>query len=74
MKYKGKTVQFQRVRAKKGPKIQEMNDVENNEEERQRLETKSFEHQKRKMVEEVVEATPDWQLYCILTHDSNVLG
>ena len=39
MKYKGTTVQFQRVRAKKGPKIQEM---EMTEEQKQALESLSF--------------------------------
>ena len=36
MKYKGKTVQFQRVRAKKGPKIQDLGEI--SEEERQKME------------------------------------
>ena len=39
MKYKGKTIEYQRVRAKKGPKIQE---VEMNEEERKALEAKGL--------------------------------
>jgi len=40
MKYKGSTVQYQRVRAKKGPKIQQ---VEITEEERKKLEQKGLE-------------------------------
>lgn len=39
MKYKGKTIEYQRVRAKKGPKIQE---VEMSEEERKALEAKGL--------------------------------
>jgi hypothetical protein len=50
MKYKGKTVQFQRVRAKKGPKIQEMGESQLSEKERQEIEAKSLEHQKKKMM------------------------
>ena len=43
MKYKGATVQWQRVKAKRGPKIQE---VELTDEERAALEKKGFEEQK----------------------------
>ena len=64
MKYKGKTIQFQRIRAKKGPKIQQMNEV--NDQERKEMEAKSFDHAKRK-IQEVVEATPDWHLYCVVS-------
>jgi hypothetical protein len=39
LKYKGATVQFQRVRAKKAPKIQEM---EMSEEDRKKIEDKSY--------------------------------
>ena len=45
MKYKGATVQWQRVKAKRGPKIQE---VELTEEERAQLEQKGLEQQKAK--------------------------
>ena len=45
MKYKGKSIAFQRVRAKKGPKIQE---VEISEEERKRMEERGLEEQKKK--------------------------
>ena len=61
MRYKGGTVQFQRVRAKKGPKIQEM---EMTEEEKKKLEARGLEQQK--MIEEVVEKTPDWEIYCVV--------
>jgi PIH1 N-terminal domain len=44
MKYKGKTVQFQRVRAKKGPKITEVGREEMSEEERVQMENRSLEH------------------------------
>ena len=43
MKYKGGTVEFQRVKAKKAPKIQE---VEMSDAERKRLEAKALEQQK----------------------------
>ncbi|CDW72984.1 protein kinase domain protein [Stylonychia lemnae] len=66
MKYKGKTIQYQRVRAKKAPKIQEM---EMSEEERKNLEAKGLEQVKNK-VQEVVEKTPEWQLYCILKQEN----
>jgi hypothetical protein len=37
------------------------------------MESKSLENEKRRMmVQEVVEATPDWQMYCVLTQDENV--
>lgn len=43
-------------------------------EQRKHLETQSFNNQKKQMVEEVVENTPDWQLYCVLNNDRNVLS
>lgn len=65
MKYKGKTIQFQRVRAKKGPKIQQM---ELSDEERKRLEERGLEQEKKRgRIEEITEKTPDWQLYCVLS-------
>ena len=63
-------MQFQRVRAKKAPKIQEM---EMSEEDKKKIEDKSFQQQKRKMVEEIVENTPEWLLYCVLNDEPNVL-
>lgn len=69
MKYKGKTIQFQRVRAKKGPKIQDIggSSQEISEEERKKMEAKGLEQMKgSSKVKEVVENTPQWQLYCVL--------
>lgn len=63
------------MRAKKGPKIQEMGESQLSEEERKELEAKSLEHQKKKMmVQEITEATPEWLFYCVLSTDTNVLG
>mmetsp|Transcript_18266 Transcript_18266/g.31248 ORF Transcript_18266/g.31248 Transcript_18266/m.31248 type:complete len:464 (-) Transcript_18266:43-1434(-) len=61
MKYKGATVQFQRIRAKKGPKIQE---VQMTEEEKQRLQQKAIDEQMRR--EALREKEPKWKLYCIM--------
>ena len=47
--------------------------MEMSEEEKKRIEEKSFQQQKRKMVEEVVENTPEWLLYCVLNDEPNVL-
>ena len=58
LSYKGATVQFQRVRAKKAPKIQE---VELTQEQREELERKNLEEQKIK--EAMAEKKPAWQLY-----------
>ena len=55
LKYKGATLQFQRIKAKKGPKIEE---VEMTPEERAELERKAFEEEKRK--EALQEKKPDW--------------
>jgi len=42
------------------------------EQERKDLEAKSFDHAKRK-IQEVVEATPEWHLYCVLSEDRTVV-
>ena len=55
LKYKGATVQFQRIKAKKAPKIQE---VELTPEERAELERKAFDEEKMK--EALAEKKPDW--------------
>lgn len=59
MKYKGATVQFQRIKAKKNPKIQE---IEMSPEERAEMERKGLEEQKLK--ESQAEKQPQWKLYC----------
>lgn len=67
MKYKGATIEYQRVKAKKGgPKIQE---VEMTEEERQRLAERAMEEERRK--EALREKEPKWKLFCILDERFN---
>jgi len=61
MKYKGATIEYQRVKAKKGPKIQE---VAMTEEERQQLAERAMEEERRKAA--LREKEPKWQLYCVL--------
>ena len=68
MKYKGATVQFQRIKAKKGPKIQE---VELSPEERAELERKALEEQKA--AEALAEKKPDWKLFYDLEGDEDML-
>lgn len=71
MRYKGKTIQFQRVRAKKAPKIEQVSSDILTEEERKRLEQRGLEEAKKgtKRIEEIVEQTPDWQLYCVIKQE-----
>ena len=61
MKYKGDTIQFQRIKVKKGPKIQEMKMTE---EEKRRLEERAMEEERRR--EALREKEPKWSLYCIM--------
>jgi len=61
MKYKGSTIQYQRIKVKKGPKIQE---VKMTEEERRNLEQKAMEEERRR--EALREKEPKWKLYCIM--------
>ena len=61
IKYKGDTIQYQRVRAKKTPKIQE---VPMTEEEKAALEQRALEEERRR--EAMREKEPDWKLYCIM--------
>ena len=68
MNYKGATVQFQRVKVKKAPKIEE---VEMTEEERHELEKKALEEQKIK--ESLAEKKPQWNLYYDLKGDSEIM-
>ena len=68
LNYKGATVQFQRVRAKKAPKIQE---VELTQEQREEMERKHLEEQKLK--EALAEKKPAWQLYYDLAGNSSLL-
>ena len=66
MKYKGSTIQYQRIRAKKGPKISE---VEMTPEEKKAMEEQAFEEEKRR--EAMREKEPKWKLYCILDERLN---
>jgi len=61
MKYKGDTVAFQRIKARKGPKIQE---VEMSEEEKKIMEEKALEEERRR--EALREKEPKFKLFCIL--------
>jgi hypothetical protein len=67
MKYKGSTIQFQRVRAKKGPRIQE---VAMTEEERKRNEERAMEEERRR--EALREKEPEFSLYCIMDNRLNL--
>lgn len=66
MKYKGSTIQYQRIKVKKGPKITE---VEMTEEERKAMEEKALAEEKRR--EALREKEPKWKLYCILDERLN---
>ena len=61
MKYKGATIQYQRVKVKKGPKIQE---VKLTEEEKRKLEREALDEERRR--EALREKEPKWKLYCIM--------
>ena len=61
MKYKGDTVQWQRVKAKKGPKIQEMQMTP---EEKQRMEEKAMEEERKR--EALREKEPAFNLYMVM--------
>jgi hypothetical protein len=43
-------------------------------EEMKEIEDKSFQKHKKKMVEEIVENTPEWQMYCVLNDQANVMN
>lgn len=62
MKYKGATIQPQRVKAKKGPKITTVSENDLTPEEIQKMQQKSFENEKRREMEEK-EKTPEWKIY-----------
>lgn len=66
LKYKGATVQYQRIRAKKAPKIEE---VELSEEEKEKLQAKAMEEERKR--EAVREREPDYKLYCIMDERLN---
>ena len=68
LKYKGATVQFQRIKAKRAPKIEE---VELTPEERAELERKALEEEKIK--EALAEKKPEWQLYYDLEGDESLM-
>jgi len=61
MKYKGSTIQYQRVKAKKNPKIQEMKMTE---EEKRKLEEQAMEEERKR--EALREKEPDYSMYCIM--------
>ena len=66
MKYKGDTIQFQRIKIKKGPKISE---VQMTDEERKELEQKAFEEEQRK--EALREKEPNWKMYSVMNSRLN---
>ena len=64
MKYKGKTIQFQRVRAKKDPKIQQLDSKVLSEDEQKEIQDRNF----AKVTEQeavVKQKQPDWKLFCV---------
>lgn len=62
MKYKGKTIQYQRVRAKKDPKIEQLDSKILTEEEQKEIQERSY--SKVKEHETVVkQKKPDWKLF-----------
>ena len=66
--YKGATVQYQRVKAKKAPKIEE---VELTEEQRREAEQRAFEEQKQK--DALSEKQPAWKLYINLEDKNEIM-
>jgi ribosomal protein S24E len=64
LKYKGKTVQFQRVRARKGPKIEQLNAKIFSDEEQKKIQETNYDKVKN---EEMVvkQKKPNWKLYWI---------
>ncbi len=61
MKYKGKTIQYQRVRAKKNPKIETLKTEHMSAEDQKIMEEENLESLKQ----EPVLRTPEWKLYCV---------
>ena len=66
MKYKGATISYQRVKAKKSARIQE---VPMTPEERAELERRALEEERRK--EAMREKEPQWKLFCVLDERLN---
>lgn len=64
LKYKGKTIQFQRVRAKKNPKIEQLDSKVLSEEEQQKIQEDNY--SKIKEEEDVIkQQQPQWKLFCV---------
>ena len=63
LKYKGKTVQWQRVRAKKNPKIEQLDSKPLSDEEQRKIQEDNFSKIRDEEMT-VKQQTPDWKLYC----------
>ena len=63
MKYKGKTIQFQRIRAKKNPKIEQLDSKILSEDEQKEIQERSY--SKVKELDVVKQNRPDWKLYWV---------
>ena len=68
LKYKGSTVQYQRIKVKKTAKIQE---VPITDQQRAEMERKGMEEQKMK--EALAEKVPDWKIYCHMSAREEVM-
>ena len=71
LKYKGKTVQWQRIRAKKNPKIEQLNSKPLSEEEQQKIQNENFAKVKEQAF--LAQHKADWKLYCIHKQLKNVI-
>ena len=67
MKYKGATIQYQRIKVKKTKNLIE--EVQMSEEERKAMEQRAFEEERRK--EAMREKEPVWALFCVLDERLN---
>lgn len=67
MKYKGATIQWQRVKVKKTKNLVE--EVQMTDEERKAMEQRAFEEERRK--EAMREKEPEWSLFCVLDERLN---
>lgn len=67
LKYKGTTVQYQRIKVKKSPKIQEVTQQHISQEERERMEQKGLDEQRAR--EALQEKEPAWSIYCYMGDD-----
>jgi hypothetical protein len=64
LKYKGKTVQFQRIRATKAPKIEQLDSQNLSEEELGKMNASSYNKIKEEKLN-VKQKRPNWKLYCV---------